>query len=162
QPRGTNCGKQPADKSDGQRIKEAGCKQPRRNTKGKSHLAESLEIHRRRLIAVESEICSRSTYQATDGAEHNRFGEDRQQYRGSIETDGPQRRDFTRSGGYGRIHGEDGAEHSADTHQSGDAESECVDQSRHYFRLAPVVLVFTADCRVDLRVLHEPCAESIE
>src|SRR4030095_7871054 len=109
QPRGTNCRKQPADKSDGQSIKEAGWKKPRRGTKREGYLTESLKVHRRRLISVESEICSRSTYQAADGAEHDRFCEDRQQHRRSIETNGPQRRDFTRSCCYGGINTRDGA-----------------------------------------------------
>ena len=56
QPRGANRREQPADQSHQQRIDEPQHEQLRRHPERERHLAERLEVHRRRLVAVEREI----------------------------------------------------------------------------------------------------------
>jgi hypothetical protein len=50
----------------------------------------------------------------------------------------------------------------SDRHQTGDADTQSVDDRRHCLRLAREVFVLALNADLNLRILHQPFVQSIE
>ena len=122
-----------------QRVEEAHPEQFGRDPKRERHLGERLEVHRRRLVAVEREVGGGSTDRAADGAERQRLDQDRDEHRRRVEAERAKRGDLARPRRDRGVHRQDGAKDCADTHERGDAEPDRLDQPGHRDRLRRVV-----------------------